>query len=421
MTLTPRWILGLAITVKCLFLAGGFGLAFADHPAQPLTIELGPGNEEASQRMRAQVGRMSFSELQTKGLTGVSLAGRDLRRARIHLSLAAIRDGDFAGADLSGADIAETSFENCSFRGARLRGLYTQCEVKENCDVTDADISGSFVRLSASQLRSTKNYRARDLSNTILSGDFGSLNFAAFDLRGAVFFDCRLEGCDFTDADIARATFYGSDGGAERTKCFRRILDKEQLYSTKSYKEKSLDQVLFSNVDLTGFDFSGQCLGQFRRCDLTDARFDDAEFPQPLNAHFLPSRMPTAGIGFLRKTPSNYGVADCNMTAEQFYSTRTHKSKRLPEGFVLEQMDLTRWDFSGMDLRYVSFRDSSLAEANLENARGGLFEFARDVTVAQIRSTWSYRTGKLHTVDFVVPREPGLTLPKSISEALEQE
>ena len=233
-------------------------------------------------------------------LSTLNFKRKDLSNLRLFVS---VNDVDFSGFDFRHTFIGKSKFTNCDF--------------------TDADISGSTCKLNAAQLRSTYNYKRKDLSNTELWGDLSGLSFAGFDLRGTQFRGA-IVGCDFTDADISGADF---DGGirpkGELIRPGPRITT-EQLYSTRSFKERNLGKVVFRFCQLQGFDFSSQCLGYFVACDLTGAKFDSATF----------SRI--GGTGANRK--GSCGVSDsCNLSIEQFSLTRTFKSKRLPKNFHISK------------------------------------------------------------------------------------
>lgn len=357
----------------------------ADFTSGDITIDLGPGNEDIEKKLKDWEG-FSNAPAAFKRVWGYDLSGRDLRQAQLHLAGFTLRDVNFSGADFTGADLAETVFDNCSFRNAILRKVDHSGgqHLSPTCDLSGADISGSRMRLTKAQLTSTKNYREKDLSDTILVGDFRGMCFAGFTLRGTAFM-CKIEGCDFTNADISDC---------------RIRLTKEQLLSTKNYKERHLDGIEFVDCQFRGVDFSGHNLPYFVKCDLQGADFSNACFMSSRRMSFLlPSR--------------NSGFRDCRFSAKQFYSTRTYKSGKMPPSCGIGNMDLRNWDFSGMDLRHVRFPQCSLQGADLTDVRGGLFEHATGLTVEQIKQTTNYQHGKLN--------EPGFSLPEEIKEALLEE
>ena len=154
-------------------------------------------------------------------------------------------------------------------------------------------------------------------------GDLSGLSFAGFDLRNTRFTG-SIEGCDFTDADISGADFDGHIRPEGKNKYVPgKRITREQLYSTRSYKDKNLANVKFRFCTLSDFDFTGQCLGYFVYCDLKGAKFEDATF----------SRL--GGVGKSRRGPSPGFSDSCKLTFEQFASTRTFKSGRLPPNFQI--------------------------------------------------------------------------------------
>ncbi len=358
----------------------------ADHPSHPITADLGPGNEDFENALLDFDGFSDF-ENSVARVQGFDLSGRDLRMAQLHLYEFELRDVRFDRANLTGADLEETSFRNCSFRSALLRKvcLAGSAYLGPHCDLTGADISGSWIWMTKEQLLSTRNYQGKDLSRTVLEGDFHGVSFAKSNLRGARFVGCNLQGCDFSDADISRC---------------RIRLSKQQLCSTKNYKRHNLDGIHFLGCDFRGADLSDQNLGYLDRCDLTGADLTNASLSSAPAAmeHLLPNPRPSTGF------------SDCQLSAEQFYSTRTHKSGKLPPHSGFDNMDLEGWDFSGMALHDVGFPQCSLQGANLTGSRGGLFEHAEGLTVDQARSTYLVKHGKLDDTGFTLPEEIEKTL-----------
>ena len=285
---------------------------------------------------------------------------------------------DFAGFDLRGTEfLASTANERVCFPGA---------------DFTDADIAGATIRLTAEQLRATKNYKAKDLSNTTLMGDFSGVSFRGFDLRYTTFLVCDLSDGDFTDADISGMTVDG--GGAydhegkwtAQSNYVDAQFNKQQLYSTSSYQRQNLDCTHFHRCNFRDSDLSNQTLGLFVECDLHGANLTNAD-------HVTGPSDRRAGR---RSLPTSIGFQACDLSAEQFYSTRIYASKKFQPGCMMAGMNLSGWDFSGFDLRDVIFDKSTLTGANLENARGGDFGHAEGMTLAQFKSTWNYKHNKMH-------------------------
>ena len=289
----------------------------------------------------------------------------------------------FASSNLTGANLSEVHFRNCSFRGAKLRRVVlVDTYFDEGCDFKDADITGCDITLTRAQLESTANFKNRDLSDLELEGELEGCDFSSFDLSNTKLAtyrpECSVKGCNFTNANISG--------------CELQNLTKEQLVSTKSFKERNLYGVLFYGCDFTGVDFTGFDLGHFSHCDLTDAKFDNASF---------------AGTGSNSRRTFYCGFERCVLSAEQFYSTRNYKSKRFtapPERIKLSKMNLDNWRFDNLDLRGSNFHLCSLKGATFDNARGGSFR-ASELSVEQLKTMWNYKNKMLNEEGFYISDE----------------
>ncbi len=372
-------------TVCLLALIGVFRVpALADGPDMPYTIQLGPGNEDAETQLRARVrsGSRRVKE-DPAGPTTLDLSGKDFREARIDLQLDNVQHVNFDGADFTGATITESGFGYCSFRNARLRSLYADNAFGESCDLDGADITGSSVWLSEKQLASTQNYRNKVIHGVKLCRDLQDVSFAGFDLRDCVF-AAGVEGCDFTDAEISGCTLQ---------------LTNAQLQSTRNYRERTLGTVRFRHCDFTNVDFSGHNLGYFMHCNLTGADLSDACLG-------VASPRIRSDLGYRKG-----GFMDCRVEPEQFYATRTYQSGSLEAKIGFVNMNLDGWDFSGLDLRGTFFPQCSLRNANLENAKGGVFTNAEGLTIKQVKSMWNFKNDQM--------REDGsFSLPPELAEQL---
>ena len=180
-----------------------------------------------------------------------------------------------------------------------------------------------------------------------------------------------FENCDFTDAIV---------GGSNIT------ISNEQLFSTESFKHKRLPGYRFcgdlSGVDFSGFDLKG---ASFLAATLTDCKFFNADI---------------AGCSFRESA-----------TKEQLFSTRDFRS-----GNVIG-VYLWAIDFSDSDLSKMNFTNSklytNLLNVNLSDSviTGCYFDKSENLTLAQIKSTWNYKVGRME----------GIKLPKEIQDALDAE
>lgn len=147
------------------------------------------------------------------------------------------------------------TIENLTFNGVSLSAeniIFLKSITKENArgfSIENSDLSG-------------RDYKSTDLSN---------IGFMYSDLSDAV-----LENANFTNATIKGSNFSGTVENG---------FTKEQLYSTKSYKDKDLGAINMTRNDLSNWDFSGQNLecANFSKSNLDGATFEKANL---MNAKF---------------------------------------------------------------------------------------------------------------------------------------
>ncbi len=204
-------------------------------------------------------------------------------------------------------------------------------------------------------------------------------------LIGANFNFAKLYGADFSDAIITKAELGGNR--------FTGGIRKEQLYSTKSYKDKNLEGVNFSVNSLTGWDFSEQNLenARFEFSVLSSTSFRNANLK---NVSFFDKN---SGASFFYKTDfSDAVITYCifkfatsgGLTKYQIYSTKSYKDRNL-EGINFVNCTLNGWDFSKQNLKNANFENAKLVcvdfsfanldGVNFKNAdlRGANFGFAK--------------------------------------------
>jgi len=368
------------------------------HPSADARYTSGPDAQGAELKSCADLSRLDQR--------GITLYGTDHDYCGVNFNGA-----NLSGASLEGADILSTKFNNCAFRNAIMRRLEADWVIDPSCDLTDADIGGASIRLTAEQLQSTKNYKAMDLSDTTIMGDLAGVSFRGFNLRSTTFAVCDLTGCDFTDAEIWGMSVYGG-GAYDRdgrwtgsSNCVDSQFSKEQLYSTRSYQRRDLDCVQFHRCNFRNADFSNQTLGFFCECDLEGAVFTNAGHITGAGDSRHSTCMSLGSVSTQRDSPP-IGFEACNLSTKQFYSTRIYATKKLQPGCRMERMDLKGWDFCGFDLRYVRIALSNMANANLDNARSGCLELTVGLSVSQVKSMWNFRNDRMHLgPEFSLPRD----------------
>ena len=210
---------------------------------------------------------------------------------------------NFNSSNLTDANFTNANLTNAIFHGASLA----------NANFTDAIIAGADFSLTAGKftkemLYSTKSYKDKNLSGINLEYlALDKVDFSGQNLTNAnIGFAFDLSSLNFTDAIINGATIGSNTPG---------VLTKEQLYSTKSYKDKNLSGVVFANTqinnDMRAWNFSGQ--------DLT-------------NAGFISVYQSSTNIDLTNADFSNANLANGSFT-----------------GVTLENAD-----FTGSDLRWIS-------------------------------------------------------------------
>jgi uncharacterized protein YjbI with pentapeptide repeats len=326
----------------------------------------------------------STADYAMKNLDGIDLGGNNLSGA--DLSGQSLFFTSFAGSTLTGVDFTDAEIEETLFADTTTRG-FTKEQLYSTANYKRMDLSGTrlgnnalagwnfsgqrfeFADLSESDA-TLANFANADLRLANLdSSTLVQANFSNADLRDASFADTMVADANFTGAIVNGTIFSGSD------------LSKEQLYTTASYQQKNLQDIVLFGNDLTGWNFSGQ--------DLTGAN---------LGATTLTGANLTGAViadAFL-------GSVD-GLTKEQFYSTASYQQHNLRD-IDLSGNDLTAWDFSGQDLSGVGFEGATLRDANLAGAmiQGTRFDSTvmRGFTKEQLYSTASYQQKNLQRIRF---------------------
>lgn len=354
-----------------------FFLAVLPVDAQEATetrrVKLGPwvSDLQVGLRMNAVGRHLKGSQFVGQNLQGAVFDGCDLRDVRFHQC------------DLSGA----------SFKGAHMTGMLIGDCKTHGADFTDAIINGILnsrrpgvtladIRLSEQQLKSTHSYKTKDLSECVIYGFQENMSEPPrhYDFRGVTLFRAGLVG-DFTKCSFA-------DASIKRTRMTRCIIAYGQLASTIEFKRRrllgaSLDgDSIRGTADFSGMDFVETSLsGPF-----ADANFDDASF-------------------------SRCRIA---ITKQQLLATRNYRVGDL-SNISFTDMNLSDFDFSSVNVTSsifwgaCDFRDAIFKDAVVTNVF--FDEYNTGLTLDQVKSTWNYKHGRMH----------GITLPKHIAKALEQE
>lgn len=149
---------------------------------------------------------------------------------------------------LTGADFTNANLTGILFGCEPINGVSAQAYLDDaifiNSYITYANFYGvsSFTK---EQLYSSASYKNKDLTGIVLAvKNLSDWDFSGQNLTSVNFGYSTLTGANFTDAIISNSNLNAAS--------------KEQIYSTKSYKEKNLRGVVLPNV--SGWDLSAQNL-----------------------------------------------------------------------------------------------------------------------------------------------------------------
>ncbi len=190
------------------------------------------------------------------------------------------------------------------------------------------------------------NFTGKDLSYAKFnSADLRNANLSGTNLTQANLSNAYLENTNFENAIIYSANFTAPSSYYPPVGF---VLTELQLKSTRSYKDKNLGAIIFSDNDLRGWDFSGQ--------NMQGARFDGFNtYLQGTN--FSGANLENASFAFATQGPygeSNIGPANfskANLNHADFNSA-----------------NMTGADFSNASLVETKFESTNLSGANFRGA-----------------------------------------------------
>lgn len=180
-----------------------------------------------------------------------------------------------------------SDYTNASFRNADLTNASFEGATMNDIDATDAIIKGASFREAKMNdmaiLTKTKSYKDKDLSGVDLGVNYSKItkiyiyDFSGFNLTGA-YLCANLYNPDNPNYTNPDGIFKYDDAiilGATMSKIAFR---KEQLCSTKSYKDKMLDGITVSETNFANIDFRGVSLKNttFSYMNLSNANFSNA-------------------------------------------------------------------------------------------------------------------------------------------------
>ena len=179
--------------------------------------------------------------------------------------------------DYSNSSWKNANLTNASFEGAILKDIDMSGAIIKGASFDNAELN------DMAALTKTKSYIDKDLSgvnmqvNTFRITNITIYDFSGFNLTGASLCP-NLYNPDIPYYTNPNGRFKYDDAiilGANMEKIW---FQKEQLCSTKSYKDKMLDGIAISETNLSDIDFSGVSLknANFNYINLTGANFSNA-------------------------------------------------------------------------------------------------------------------------------------------------
>ena len=274
------------------------------------------------------------------------------------LSRVALGGNNLAGWNFSNQNLTDTDFFRSSMQGA---------------DLSNSVITGMVLGedMTAEQIESTTSYQRNNLRRVFFNGtDLSGWDLSGQDLSGAYLAYSSVRNTDLSDATIEGANLGVTSG-----------LTRDQLYSTRSYREKNLQGVGLNELDLSNWNFSGHDLRDTSLvlADLSGTRLSDA-------------RIQGADLGL---------TTDRGFTYQQLASTNSFRQGDL-SGVSLRGNDIRGWDFHDQNLSSASFASATIDGADFAGAKivGASFEntTSKGLMKDQFYSTASYRERDLRGI-----------------------
>lgn len=290
----------------------------------------------------------------------------------------------FDGCDLDGVIFEECDLSKASFRSASLRNCKFESCNTDGADFHDAivnEVVGLRLVLNPDQLKSTKSYRTKDLSNCLIRvskipPQIGSDNAAvAFDFSNTNFSGSQLEG-DFSACNLRNASF----GTTRITNC---IISSDQ-WSELSGNLGRHRRFAGLEIEMLPSPLRFPAC-RYEECsfwwpvdevDFTGVTFDHCTFRHGIKWEQLASTR-------------SFSIGD--LTGNTFYECRFG-------GANFRGQNLTGCRFYGCDLREAKFDDAVISRCVFFDRTGGERK-NRGLTIDQIRSTWNFRNGHLDEIE----------------------
>ncbi len=325
-----------------------------------------------------------FAEINfsNQDLTGRDFSNQDLTDARFYD--VNLTDASFYGANLTNAIFSSNSLQsksvlgNANFTNAIIKGAQFNAF---DTSMGEFPYGNEKSSLTLEQLYSTASYKNNDLcgeaantATTFMSQRFNNADFDGFNLKNVNFIHTDLANAKFNNAIINGTVLYGSN------------FSVEQLYSTASYKNKDLSNLIFHRyqeyhavLNLSEQKLSNSEFYDFENIIVSDALFESSSF---FNSKiFLEKNSIVLNIKNL-KSPA------ITLSDESFFNLSDGKLiVNLADEFVLndKEINIMSWD----DGTTITGFDKLVKGENLILKQNGL-EFNDDFWSFEVRSDGLY-------------------------------
>lgn len=309
-------------------------------------------------------------------LTGADLSGAEIRGAKFanttgFTSEMLCSTASYANKDLSGVYVSYATIDGVNFDGVNLSDVSFFL-----CTITNVDFTKT----------ATPDFNLTLQSSTLSNVNFTGLNLEKVQLSGVTY----GEGVNYTDVILPSGSAHLGE------------IPTEVLMQTWNYKSGTLNLALFNNNRLNGLDLEGfRVSSNFSRSSLQNANFKDADLT---GSDFGSADL--SGADFTDAIINDVWMDNSNFTSQQLESTKSYKQKDL-SGVNMTRLNIS---FEGKDLSGFDLSNTNLERINLENA---IFEDAiindarfygssteKDITLAQVMQTKSYKNKDLSGASF---------------------
>ena len=260
-----------------------------------------------------------------------------------------------------------SDYTNASFRNVDATNASFEGATMNDVDATDAIIKGaSFHNAKMNDmaiLTKTKSYKDKDLSGVDLRVDFFKItkiyifDFSGFNLTDA-YLCANLYNPDNPNYTNPDGIFKYDDAIIKGATMDKIAFRKEQLCSTKSYKDKKLDGITVSETNFANIDFRGVSLKNttFSNMNLSNANFSNAN-------------LSGAKISWFDQSASRYAEVYSLKNAVFFNADLTNAE--LSYG-ILENVDFRGANMTNTKIgESVSYKNTIMSGGVIKNLQGG--------------------------------------------------